>query len=866
MKDNSNHIDVGDNIEEKVLSTIVDDEDAEESRVSRRHNFFRGVICAIFPDGQPPAWLAINIAILFTYALFNFNAYTVAFDANLPQDEMDAINYSFNVLWCLIFILVGNTIMYLCVMLLRFILLKMMFYLRLSRHAYVFAMINMLDPSIFYVLWAAMQALVWQIFVSRIKGDVTLYIIDSTLFSKYVSSYLIFKEEGLVWVSCAVQLHLILAIRSMALSLISFTFELNLLVTSNEAVKRYLRLYANIRKFNIDWLELVISRPEIAERIRKAFSGNHIGNKMSPLVERCNESTYDFHSAYSLRILNESHDTAYMEYFKTKEDLSVPSESAEAIVEQSSASAFSNWLLICYVMRVPPVVSLIKQDVALKGRDMVPKCAAALFEQMYFTLVKAHEERDAVPEVDSEPNTETKSDSKQNNPETKLSEGDQADVDTPDNETSEEKPTSATEPEPTVKDDSAMDLNDKGDSEEPQGESSSGKTRNTSSIDATEQKSQQSAPDDNENAQTGSKVNPKLRNNRLVSMMKMYEFRHSLEGNKQNNAQQHHDDAAGIVTPDFHFNSGKDHDDRFLSAEQLKSFLVPEEADTIVSLLDLSGHGRINVSMLHQALLNLYNARKKFKNVIKGQDSIFKVLLRLLSCGTWICALVVMAFMAGITAEAIVVSGAALMSALTVALSYLYTNFLTSVIFVAISNPYNVGDRVRLNDGEPLIVKKIRTYTTEFVTIMGKGLVFQNAVLANMKITNETRSVRATFDFEFAVDYKTTDEQLTALNDHLLAISNSRPNDFVKDGVCTFYCEVKPGHCLKIAIWVTCIESWGNWQRIFHLRSELMEATMRYCRENNIGYTTPVQPIAFPKQIQASKPVKRERVPLGKRP
>ncbi|ORM40678.1 Mechanosensitive ion channel protein 10 [Babesia sp. Xinjiang] len=906
---------------EKVVAYSVgltDDEDDDMPYVVRSYGFFRGLVTTIFPDSQVPVWFAINAGVILLYALFNFNAYTIAFESQIKASESEPINYSINVIWCLLFILMGNLLMYFCAMIVRFILLKAIVNLRLSRNAYVFAVISMLDPSLFYLLWSATQSFVWQIFVSRLKGSSNLFCIEAELFSGYVKNHLIFREDALVWISCAVQLNLILAMRSVALSIISFTFELNLLVTSNEALKRYLRLYANIRKFNIDWLELVITRPELVRRIKKAFSSKNVRGPLSPVLESCVTQTSDFHTTYALRILNEAHDTEYMQYFKTKEDLSVPSDSADALVEQSSASAFSNWLLIYYVVRVPPVISLLRQDIALRVRDVIPRCASMLFEQMYFTLIKANQEiqiqqvlrqiepKKATPEPEQseteQPDTEQlEKDETETEQETNFDdkswgradtrhnsnddsnangtneppvadsvtvefpsdvEGNGGDVDgqTTGPEQDVENAYAAGEPVAAQKmdDDTAIDVT----TEDNTATDSSGNHPPT--VRVSEAQSQPSGGRNSSSYAAGTKQNTRVRNHRVISMLNLHQFRNTLVECQKEGETQPAEDIEPIVTPDYHFDTCKGDDKRYLSAEQMKAFLMPEEFDTIMSLLDLSGHGKINISMLQQTLFNLYSARKKFKNIIRGQDSIFKVLLRLLSFGTWLCAIVAMAFLSGITAEAIVVSGAALLSACTVALSYLYTNFMTSVIFVAISNPYNVGDRVRLNDGEPLTVKKIRTYTTEFVTILGKSLVFQNAVLSTMKITNESRAVRATFDYAFKLDVKTTEEQLVALEDHLADMLNSRPNDFVKDSLQIFYVEVNPGYSLKLSVWITCVESWGNWQRIFRLKGEVMEATMRYCKENGIGYTLPTQPVTFPKQLSLRQTGKRELVPPGK--
>lgn len=57
---------------------------------------------------------------------------------------------------------------------------------------------------------------------------------------------------------------------------------------------------------------------------------------------------------------------------------------------------------------------------------------------------------------------------------------------------------------------------------------------------------------------------------------------------------------------------------------------------------------------------------------------------------------------------------------------YLYEQFVTAVIFIAITNPYSVGDRIVINEDRVLFVKQILTYTTEFNDIYN-NLVRQQA-------------------------------------------------------------------------------------------------------------------------------------------
>ncbi|CDR95219.1 hypothetical protein, conserved [Babesia bigemina] len=846
-----------------------DDDEDEAAEIAdsclRLNKFFH----ELFPDRQVATWMSIHAVIILVYALFNFNAYTV-----FLQSQNGVINFNINMIWCLLFIWAGNLVMYIATMIIRYLLINLLVNLPCSRNAYVFASISMLDPTIFYLLWAATQSVIWQILVSRLKDEAHMFCIETPFWYDFTHKYLIFREDAMVWITCAIHVHLILAIRSLTLAVISFTFELNLLVNSNEALKKYLKLYTNIRKFNIDWLALVISKPELVKRLKKALLLKQHDGKMLNDAQSNSDRITDFKNQNALHILHEAHETAYMQYFSTKEDLSVPSDTTDAMIDQSSTSAFANWLLIYYVVRVPPVISLIREDIVLRGRAEIETCAAMLFEQMYMTLNERASSGGETDDLqsDAEPRgelTQAKDSSEEDN------------IDSPE---------MATTAAPELGDMGAPETNDAVDQSvskspalgaTPSDDNAAAKAveeRSPSNAKPTvvrivepprgpshghHQMAQASEP--SQQATTSmfkvctspSKV--RLRNHRTISMMHLEQFRNSL---LESEASQEFPDQS--TTADYQFHVIDGYDSRFICMEQMRSFLLPKECDTIMSLLDLSRHGKINQSMLQQALLNLFSTQKKFTNTIRGQDSVFKVLSRLLSVATWVLAIVTMAFLAGITAEAIVVSGAALLSALTVALSYLYTNFVTSVIFVAFSNPYNVGDRVRLNDGEPLTVRKIRTYTTEFVTMLGKVVVYQNAVLSTMKITNESRSSKATVNYQFKVDAETTEEQLVAIESYLKNACNMRPNDFVKDSCIVFYLGFNPGHCFDISVWVTCVESWGNWQRIYLLKGELLELTLRQCKKLGVTYMLPTQPMTFPHTLSIRNTQKREPSQNGK--
>lgn len=117
------------------------------------------------------------------------------------------------------------------------------------------------------------------------------------------------------------------------------------------------------------------------------------------------------------------------------------------------------------------------------------------------------------------------------------------------------------------------------------------------------------------------------------------------------------------------FHSPRAESDIFLSASNFKAFLSEEDAMEMIYWFDCSGHGKINSRMFSRKLFHLVYLRKKFKHSMKGQESVFRVMNRLISVFLWIVIGITIAIICDVTIEVIVASCAALISSMTVALS-----------------------------------------------------------------------------------------------------------------------------------------------------------------------------------------------------
>ncbi|KAL8432965.1 hypothetical protein Efla_001173 [Eimeria flavescens] len=332
----------------------------------------------------------------------------------------------------------------------------------------------------------------------------------------------------------------------------------------------------------------------------------------------------------------------------------------------------------------------------------------------------------------------------------------------------------------------------------------------------------------------------------------------------------------------------------YFTRQFVEIFLKGDEVDEFMKEVDLAGHGKINKSMFKRAVISIYKMRKALLKSLTSQASICKTVRRMISIVLWAATLVAMLLVFGVNLNTVIVSGAAAISALTVALSYIYQNFITAVIFVAFTNPYNVGDRIRVDGGDAMYVRSINTYTTEFVTIYGKPIVYSNTVLFGRQLTNESRSTNATFSLPMRLDIRTQLQSLRLVEAGMRKAIALRPMDFVKDAFSIYITDVQPGrymdrvfinlkccverralypnsshHLFKaplnraspesasyafsfctgacnnclIEMWLTSVEGWGNFAKVFRLRTDMYLVLQRLCMRLGISYQEPLLPV-----------------------
>jgi len=105
-------------------------------------------------------------------------------------------------------------------------------------------------------------------------------------------------------------------------------------------------------------------------------------------------------------------------------------------------------------------------------------------------------------------------------------------------------------------------------------------------------------------------------------------------------------------------------------------------------------------------------------------------------------------------------------------------DILTSIIFLFVRHPFDVGDKIDLGEKGVFTVKEIRLLSTILLNGHGGYVQVSNNVLAELFIQNLRRSPKMSESFSFDVHYSTTFKQIERLRSLMLSFVQMERRDF----------------------------------------------------------------------------------------
>ncbi|KAJ3384347.1 hypothetical protein HDU92_003620 [Lobulomyces angularis] len=196
-------------------------------------------------------------------------------------------------------------------------------------------------------------------------------------------------------------------------------------------------------------------------------------------------------------------------------------------------------------------------------------------------------------------------------------------------------------------------------------------------------------------------------------------------------------------------------------------FKTKEEAAEAFLVFDKDGNGDIDKIEMKNCIIGIYQEHEAIElsvhqssQAISKLDSLFKVFV-------YVAVLFIVLGIFNINTSSFLTVAISLWAGLLFALGGTVKNLVEAIIFLFLTHPYDVGDRIDI-EGSQFVVKEFGLLTTIFTDTDGKEIYAPNPKLAGMLIHNIRRSGPIGEGIKITIDIDTTKDQLEKLTDFLV--------------------------------------------------------------------------------------------------
>ncbi|KAK6589701.1 hypothetical protein RS030_13 [Cryptosporidium xiaoi] len=663
-----------------------------------------------------------------------------------------------------LFILFLDVFTYILIMCFRYVI-SVFTLARFGEGRFFAAVSGSLDPELVYCIWSSICLVFAMGDVDRHIGsnivDENSKFYTSRWFNSILSSLRIPKVPWDI-IQCAHITLVIMTVRRLLLSVITFYFRLDFIMSMNPQISQFLRLYSLLRRIDTKWY---LIKPHIR---KKGLLFYPAGAEFSGTTHKINDDN---------------------NRITTNNVPNVPSMLLDSNIEYTAKSSSENWLALQFIKQYNVAVYIDNEKYEIRTKQQARDFAKLIFfdilEHLHSIMLYHYIGR--TDHIKSYKNTPPRSDTYS-----------------------------------MIGDDTfchaLIDFEEKHDLNKIESSSDFSKTSNTNTV----------------SANFSCELTPG--NSKIMS--------DSVSTDKNNNSNCSQ-------------NNNNTNDKRTSKVSSLPTTLPNSVLDILydkplgdlIKQIDTVRRGQITEEEWVRFCVGIYDSRKKILRAASSQEGIVQVFRRMISIFSWFFTGIMILLMVGINVDTLIISGAAIISSLSVGLSYIYSNFFSAVIFVIFLNPYNVGDRIRVNNGGAMIVKKIETFYTEFNTVFEAPVLIPHSWLSSQIIYNESRSKCCSSEIQFLISDTTSPFSIEALATAVREYLSVRPSEFVASN---FWCginAIQPGHSATVYMWITNTDPFHNRRKLLISKSKLLLFILHTLRQLGIQYTLPISRVRIENDI-----------------
>lgn len=218
-----------------------------------------------------------------------------------------------------------------------------------------------------------------------------------------------------------------------------------------------------------------------------------------------------------------------------------------------------------------------------------------------------------------------------------------------------------------------------------------------------------------------------------------------------------------------------------ITVQHLESIMPSDQAKKLFGILDLAQNGDMTKDEFIEAVKSVYDEKETLVQLVSDHNDIISKLDDMMLWVIYsITGAVALTFL-GVPGVEIFKTGLGLLVTMALFFSDAIKKVFDSLVFVLVTHPYDLGDRVEI-DGKFLYVETVGMWTTVFNGPGGLKTIMTNASLADHKIANFRRSPAENELFSYLVRPETvTAEAVESLRQDCINFFNENSRDFLSN-------------------------------------------------------------------------------------
>lgn len=273
--------------------------------------------------------------------------------------------------------------------------------------------------------------------------------------------------------------------------------------------------------------------------------------------------------------------------------------------------------------------------------------------------------------------------------------------------------------------------------------------------------------------------------------------------------------------------------------------------EDVRKLFDPQNNSYISENDFREGIIKIFNIWKDSDSFMVGYNNLSTILKHLMSAITYVLICIIGLNIFDIPLQTVFVPLATVIVTISFAISRVLGDMTASILFVVFMNPYQVGERVSINDiegGSTMVVTKINILTTEFMIRKSARLIqIPNHKLYSANICNHHHTKMAVFNLKYTIPSDTPKNKIDLLLDNINEHLKTLPNDW-KPEVEIYIDDIRrERNYMSISLWVQHYIHWGN-SKIYDSKTELELKINSLMEDMHFDYKQPDLPILMEKE------------------